>query len=514
MAEVRAIPSAVGAYEAQVIDMSRMYNQLLRNADAENKRVSALRKQVEDDLNTAISDKRLIRGQDDQYISGLRTELENYYSQNRDAIIRGGNEYNQLRKMMGNLTSEITRSVSAKEQGKDLQAMFLKASGTESSRAQISTLYTNAVATFQLPINDQRRKEYRFTNETGQEVGIEQLGVNELDRMYKFDETKLLNFVKENAPEYTITSQSYEKKTGRDIEIGHKYTNPYSLQNATIAMFQRYPDAMQYYKERSQLEQSANPNFQNIVNANLKRISKLYSDAGVTLSMDKEFGSVESMFTSIDGKSGVDVNNPLEYAVYNLLLQRLPQKVGFNYSYITQSNFRAAESLRAQQQSIALQRMEKNNTNLSLDKLLADDIRSGKFNSKDWTNIINTLGGQPETALGGIKPGEIEFKDNKMIVKTTKVLFDGQVPVTSMTLAEQLRDRTGKNGIIVQMPTGAYAVVESTAFDISDPATVETNVASGLNLIHSAQTNPVTLETWDELRKGNTKNLNEKLLRY
>ena len=81
MAEVRAIPSAVGAFEAQVIDTTRAYNILLQNAAAERKQTLALRKEIEDNLNTSLSDKRIIRQQDARYINGLRDDLNNYFYQ-------------------------------------------------------------------------------------------------------------------------------------------------------------------------------------------------------------------------------------------------------------------------------------------------------------------------------------------------------------------------------------------------------------------------------------------------
>ena len=90
MAEVRPIPSAVGAFEAQVIDFNKTYKAIVDNAAAIRKRQAQAQKDIEKQMDVALADKRAIRPQDSDYVEEKRQEVYNYYFQNRDNIMAGG----------------------------------------------------------------------------------------------------------------------------------------------------------------------------------------------------------------------------------------------------------------------------------------------------------------------------------------------------------------------------------------------------------------------------------------
>jgi hypothetical protein len=511
MAEVRAIPSAVGAFEAQVIDTTRAYNILLQNAAAERKQTLALRKEIEDNLNTSLSDKRIIRQQDASYINGLRDDLNNYFYQNKSAILAGGQALNELKRRQGLLTSEITRSVSIKENGVQLQSYALKTMDPL-KKTDVSVGYKQALAAYELPMNDQRRMEYRFKNQNGEDVDVDQLTINELDRIAYFSPDKLdaaVSSIETNR----FQTEWYDKKSGKDITRGFSSKSPFMIANTVLNTAIEYPDMNNFYLKASQAEQAmfagTDQDLQTRMNITLKQMEPYYIKAGAATK--EGFGSIMSLFEK-DGVAGVDPNNPYEYALFQQLYANLPRDLGMSYDYKTQANYRARQSLQLQQNNAYLQSRLLNEAK-SLDGLFIKHIKEGKFNGQEASAVVNAFL-VAEDALGGIKPGTVVFDDkNKtMTVTTTKPLYN---PDGSLVTSEGAAAAFKINGANVNpIPGGGFALTETKTFSIDKSNDAwQTNLVNGLNLAQSAIINDKVEKSFGSLRTKTGVNVLEELQR-
>jgi hypothetical protein len=511
MAEVRALPSAVGAFEAQVLNTTGAYNYLMKQAAEQKKQSAALRKQLEDNMNTALSDKRLIRAQDDPYITSLKVDLENYYSQNRDAIIDGGTAFNEYKRKLGKVTSEISRSISIKEKGTQLASYALRSidptKGTTYSKA-----FGQALSVFELPINDERRVNYTFTNDFGEPVGIDQLSVNELDRFAYFRLERLDDAIRNIKPyEYKTTSLV----GGKDVTTYRKVTPPKEIYGAVFNVANTYTDFIDTYSKVSKAEQdlysTSYAPLSERMNKSLQEMNKFYQSTGT--------GEILSLFEKNDNTVGVDPNNPFEYALFQKLWENMPKDMGMSYSYMSETNYRAAKSLELQIENQAWKRAQ----NQSIDSLIIDDINNGKFKAGDWERVINAFTENQEAALGNIVPSTVNFSDDgkTMVVMTFKPLYnqDGSI-VSDLNQAKNIvntsRGRGSGNAVNIEaLPGGlGYGAKEITTLNIDKSINGwQANLVNGLNIAQSAIINETTRRSLEQARKYTSQNLIEELNR-
>jgi hypothetical protein len=515
MAEVKALPSAVGAFEAQVIDTSKPYNYLMQMANLRRRESLALRKEIEKGLNTALADKRAIRPQDSDYINGLRKDLNDFYSKNKADIDARGASYDKLIEKQGLLTSEITRSVSIKERGLQLENFAIKTMDPLKA-TDVSTVFKEALNVFRLPINDQRRKDYRFNNELNEDVEVDQMTVNDLNRIAYF-RPQVLDDAISSIPSTPYQMQFIQKKkggapVGSDVTRKFASKSPFQIADKIKTTATVYPDMLGEFEKQSLAEQalysSGGPTLQERVNKWFPKIVEFYQKAGAATK--DGIGSIEFLFEERDGVTGVDVNNPYEYALFQKLNANLPRDLGMSYDYTTQSNWRAIQSFNLQKQNFYFQRSQANKPE-SLDGEILNRIKSGNFNGKEAAEWINTFVAQQESSLGNLVPAKVDFDDkNKtMSVTTTRALFntDGSI-ITSRPVADALLAKNPKGGRVVPLATGGYAIVQTSTFDIDKTKPGwETSISSGLDMAEDAIINSSLKDGFDAIRSKRGKDV-------
>lgn len=506
MAEVRAIPSAVGAFEAQVLNFSSVFNAIARQNALDRKEAAALRKQLEDNLNTTINDKRIIRSQDSDYINKLKTDVQEYFSKNKSAIMRGGTQLNEFKKKMGLVTSEITRSLSIKENGVQLQNYAIKTMDPLKS-TDVSKSFKDALAAYELPMNDARRKTFTFKNELGQDVDVDQLTVNELDRIAYFRPEALQESIISNVPKEKIDFMFQSK--GKDFTRSYSVRSPYGVATSVVNQFVQHPDAKTFYQKAAAEELAMNPDFQKNVNDAYQHMIKMYANARSTTS-GSGFGSIEYLFQEKDGQPGIDINNPYEFALFQSLYANLPQDLGITYDYRSQANYRANEALKNQRRSLSLQELSASN-NKSIDGYVIDKIKSGKLNSEEITAAVNAFVSQKEAALGGLEPARLSIDDNNktMTAVTRRVLTDGTNKITDQAQADKYLIDNKLSGKVERMLDGSFYLEETRTISI-DPnknANYGTEVSTLFDMIGDVQRNQTLYQGWQGLRQGRGKDV-------
>ena len=504
MAEVRALPSGVGAYEAQVLNFSSVFNAIARQNALDRKEAAALRKQLEDNLNTTINDKRIIRSQDSDYINKLKTDVQEYFSENKSAIIRGGTQLNEFKKKMGLVTSEITRSLSIKENGVQLQNYAIKTMDPLKS-TDVSKSFKDALAAYELPMNDARRKTFTFKNEIGQDVDVDQLTINELNRIAYFRPEELQESIISNVPKEKVDFMFPSK--GKDFTRSYAVRSPYGVATSVVNQFVQKPDAKSFYQKAAAEELAMNPNFQQNVNNAYQHMIKMYANARSTTS-GSGFGSVEYLFQEKDGQPGIDINNPYEFALFQSLYANLPQDLGITYDYRSQANYRANESLKDQKNNTYLRKLsfQQQNKPNTLDGIIIEDIKAGKLNPTEVTSAINTFISQKEASLGGLEPAKlsIDDKNKTMTAVTRRVLTDGTNAITDKISAEKYLTDNKLKGKIGATLGGAYYLEETRTISIDPNKNVNytSEVPMLLDMVQDVQVNQTQYQTFQGLRQG------------
>lgn len=507
MAEVRALPSAVGAFEAQVLNFNNVYASIIRQNEASRKETAVLRKQIEDNYNTTINDKRVIRPQDATYIEGLKADLEDYFSKNKSAIVRGGNEYNEFKKKMGFVTSEVTRSLSIKENGVQLQNYAIKTMDPTKA-TDVSSLYKQALAAYELPMDNQDRKNFVFRNELGQDVGVDQLTINELDRIQYFRPERLQEAIVSNVPQTKADFMFLSR--GKDFTRSYASRSPFGIASTTANTFVQFPDAKEFYTKLATEDLATTPDLQNRVNDAFKHMDKIYTKAGASAA-GGGFGSISYLFEEKDGVPGVDINNPYEYALFQQLYSNLPKDLGITYDYRSASNYRAEQSLKIQKRNLYLQELNASQPK-TLDGLVIDKIKSGKLDATQMSAAINAFISQKESSLGNLEPANISIdnKNQTMTAVTRRALYggaDGKQIITDKATADAYILNNKLAGQPKPMPGGGWYIEETRTISIDpkkNPA-YSAEVSSMLDMVQDVQVNPTLYQGLQGLREGRGK---------
>jgi hypothetical protein len=497
MAEVRPIPSAVGAFEAQVLNMNKAYNFLMQNAAAERKQSAALRKQVEDDLYSSLNDKRVIRSQDAIYIESLKKDAEDYFFKNKSAVLQGGEAYNELRRKMGLVTNEVTRSMSAKEQQNQIDGYAKGILENAEKGLDVGSQFKEGVAVVRLPINDKKRKEYIFKNQIGDDVGIEQLSINELERVAYFSFKRLDEAINDIQPNTT----SFEALIkGKDVETKYNVRSPLKISEAIVNTAAAYPGMEKEYEKLKNTELQIFPDLQERMNKSLPKIISAYETAGAS-TPGSDFGSVASLFEQ-DGVQGIDINNPYEYALYKKLEANLPIKIGMSYSYKSQANAMASDRLKLMKSNHYFMLQEKER-NTGLDEKMLNEIRSGNFKPGQAEEILNAYIAQEESGLGAIAPAKVSFdeKNKTMTTTTNRMLFEpNNAPVDNFSKAQAL---TKGKGQLRKYMNGQYYVTESKTISIDkNSPSLGADFSSALDMAEDVMINNTLKKSFNIVRKG------------
>lgn len=526
MAEVRPIASAVGAYEAQVLNMTGAYNQLLKMQAQQAKSSEAMRKRAEDDLNSLLRDKRTISQNDSTYIEGLRKDVQDYFFQNKEEIYSNTKTRNEFYNKLNHATSEYTKAVRKKEQGVELNRYYLEA--TKTGATKVSNEFEQRLAMFNRPINDSERKAYTFTNANKVDVGIDELGVLDLNAIAVFSPTKLderIRLIPRNIKsDESFVGKRGKKYVGQDITKQISFVNPAQVAETVIGTYVEFKQSFtDSWKDRIEIDKvnyaSSGLDLQTAATEDLNGIIQLYKDAGVKLPEAGMPGSIESIFMQ-DGVPGVDINNPLEYAALRSLESTLPQYLGESYSYKTQQMWISAAHLKLAQADNARRLQEyrdrKDNTNFDdeLKGQIKDAFKSGNLGKvlKEWEASLNSIYAIPSMQTGYI-PANFSFdeKSKTMTLTIQKPLLSAdQEYVTDGNIANKYKTP----GTEVKLIGGIYISERKYTRSIDpDAADFSSGISEFLNIGQEAQPNASTEKFIETMRNGNTKGVLNDLLK-
>jgi hypothetical protein len=468
MAEVRPIPSAVGAFEAQVIDFNKTYNAIVQNAAAIRKRQAQAQKDIEKQMDVALADKRAIRPQDSDYVEEKRQEVYNYYFQNRDNIMAGGKAAGELKMKMGEFTSAVNQSSSLNRRGMSLNPAWKEAMKDEN---QMDDGLTEVQRVWSLPINDPKRKNATF-DRGGYQASIDEFDVPDISYYKKFNEIKdIYDPITKNVKPYTVETMrlTTNPKIGKYVDQTTKLQlyNPTEIVNTVTAavsgsksrgFLSDYGKQLAVYKSMPQGDRDLE----------LKSVIEAYKDLEGT--------DMTSWFAKQGGTAGID--NELELAAFKQLQNNLPQLVKDTYDYRTQNvmfrqweqGFRAAK--------FDWEKMQVK----TLDEQIVDDINSGKYVPEVWDSRLNAMYNVGNPVTGGTRAGEVKSsvdKQGNVTVNYTiqKPIYgpDGTLLTTSNAILSNVKNQyvnptTGTD--VAVAPNGVY-YTKQTRTDVirkKDPA--------------------------------------------
>ena len=382
MAEVRQIPSAVGAYEAQVISFDKAYRAIVSQEQARQKQKAALAEDTQKFIERSLVDDRQFRPQDEKYIAKLKEDVNNFYYENRNSILSGGSALGELKQRMGKLKSEIGYSNSLFRQAQSLAPIAKEAM---SPTNDIDPVALRRWEAFNLPINDpNRKKEFPDIDETSPVHLTYSKALNEkTDIDDKFSPLQM-TISKEQLgnTKYGLQDQVTEIKMVKPADIqavvfGAASDKPISFKNT-------YGKRLEMYKKVVPEEQKT-LDFNDMVEA--------YKDiTGV---------NVSGMFN--EGGAGIDTE--YEYALYSKLYNNLPYEAKFSYSYKTKNMLMNQEQLALNRSRQFLGNKAKDKTDLP--ETLFNMLKPGNFSKESFTSWFDNTFGVGDMRFGNVKPATL-----------------------------------------------------------------------------------------------------------
>jgi hypothetical protein len=399
MAEVRAIPSAVGAFEAQIFDTSKTYKAIITQEAAKRKAQSDQKKELDKMMANTYAAKGKGRLQDMPELEKQYNELQNYYVNNGSAIMKGGKEFLEFQKKRSDFIFEAEQANLRKQRDQQLSPFFKIKLDKEGLSDQSNELMT----IFNLPYNDPRRKNYQYEGSDGQMHGIDELNVTDIDKFDKFNEIDLMKNIESTVKAEKITDLKVEPSGNWGVAGGYpilvtgttSLRNPIEISQAVTGTLASKPDAVKYY--RNMFNQETPESLQK-ASDEMDLFNSIYKGAG--------FGQVVNL--ERDGKAGI--SDEVEYALYRNLKSNLPQDLGDKIS--TQL---ANLKLGVQRMDLA-NRKWANTLSVQAQSLPIDSAANAFFDTNpsekqiiDFVNSESKLLGVTFGAGGGTLPGGVKY---------------------------------------------------------------------------------------------------------
>jgi hypothetical protein len=481
MAEVRAIPSAVGAFEAQIFDTSKTYKAIITQEAAKRKAQSDQKKELDKMMANTYAAKGKGRLQDMPELEKQYNELQNYYVNNGSAIMKGGKEFLEFQKKRSDFIFEAEQANLRKQRDQQLSPFFkikLDKEGLSDKSNELMTI-------FNLPYNDQRRKNYQYEGSDGQMHGIDELNVTDIDKFDKFNEIDLMKNIESTVKAEKITDLKVEPSGNWGVDGGFpilvtgttSLRNPIEISQAVTGTLASKPDAVRFY--RNMFNQETPESLQK-ASQEMDLFNSIYKGAG--------FGQVVNL--ERDGKAGI--SDEVEYALYRNLRSNLPQDLGDKIS--TQL---ANLQISARGLGLRFRQFEEKLKDQPIDALMIQDIQSGKFDPKQWSDVSNTMGGRVDPALADILPWASQVRDNKKA--TALVRKPIRKAVVKEGESELITDKTeaadygqiGKD-VFLDKKSGVYYLQEKKEYDFNpktNPRAWRTDAARYFQDMKEAQYN-------------------------
>lgn len=420
MAEVRPIPSAVGAFEAQVFDLSSLTRQLSSQVAAQRKAQQEAKKEADKAIAELSTARAGGRSQDLPYLNGLYNEVTNYYSQNSGRLQPGTEQYKKFNELKANFLYETQRSKNEKEK----QLRFDTYASVNASKEMMSDDSKELVRVQRLALNDPGRVQFTKKLSDGREVGIDDLDLPDLEKISRFDEVELQKNI-ESVDKVDVETTSFTKNLA-GLNLGApviqskvvQMRRPSAVIDMYAATYKKTPDAKNVLDSEWN---SLTPEEKIRVNAEFRNFSKVYQAAGI-----KEAVTVDES----DKTKGI--SNGFEYGAYKALKNTLPMEIKQDFD-LSVANF-----LNSQRRFNAWMQANRQKTQgQAVYKWVGQTITSGRFDPQEIKSVINPAISSGSESLTSATPAFVDLdKTGKGVLLTNvpiKVLSeDGKslVPVT------------------------------------------------------------------------------------
>jgi hypothetical protein len=456
MAEVRQIPSAVGAFEAQIFDMGKTYQTVRSQAAAKAKAQSDQKKEMDKMMANTYAAKGKGRLQDMPELEKQYKELQDFYVNNGSAILRGGDAFLEFQNKRSEFIFEAEQANLRKQRDQQLSPFFklkLDKEGLSDKSNELMTI-------FNLPYNDPRRKNYQYEGSDGQMHGIDELNVTDIDKFDKFNEIDLMKNIESTVKPEKITDLKVEPSGKWGVSGGFpilvtgttSLRNPIEIAQAVTGTLASKPDAVKYY---SNMFNQETPESLQKASDEMDLFNSIYKGAG--------FGQVVNL--ERDGKAGI--SNEVEYALYRNLKSNLPQDLGDKIS--TQL---ASLQLSARGLGLRFRQFEEKLKDQPIDAVMIQDIESGKFDPKKWSDVSNTFGGRVDPSLGDILPWAGQTRSNKTataLIRTPlkkAIVKQGESNLITDDKEAARYGRIGKD-VFLDKKSGVYYLQEKREYDFN-----------------------------------------------
>jgi hypothetical protein len=466
MAEVRQIPSAVGAFEAQVFDMGKTYRTIMTQAAAQRKAQSDQKKELDKMMVNAYAAKGKGRLQDMPELEKQYNELQNYYINNGSAIMAGGKEFLEFQKKRSEFIFEADAANLRKERDKQLSPFFK----LKIDKEGLSQESENLMRIFNLPYNHPERKNFTYKGSDGLDHGIDELNVTDIDKYTKFNEIDLMKDIETTVKAKKVTDLKVEPSGKWGVGGGFpilvtgttELKDPIEIAQAVTGTLSSKPDAVRYYKEMFNKETSSS--LQN-ASYDMDMLNSIYRGAGF------------SQFVNFDNDGNAGITNEVEYAIYRNLKSNLPQDLGDKIS--TQL---ANLQISARGLGLRFRKFEQELQDQPIDAKMISDIESGRFNPRTWSDVSNNMGGAVDPSLTDILPWAGQIRSNKtatvLVRKPLRKAVVGQGESEFITDPDEasrygITERGRNQNVFKDEKSGVYYLQEKKEYDFN-PSTNQT----------------------------------------
>lgn len=438
MAEVRQIPSAVGAFEAQVFDLSSITRQMSSQLAQQKRAQQEARKEADKSLAEIANSKAGARSQDIPYLQDKENELKNYFSQNINRLQPGTEEYKKFNELKTDFIYETQRSKNEKEK----QVRFATYASANASKEKLSDETRGIIETQKLPINDPRRAQFKKKFDDGREAGIDELDLGDLNKFSIFDETELQRSIKASpGATYDVKDVEFNKnfkglKSAYPITITGttRITDPFTVTREYINFINKTPDTLDTYTKQFN---ALTDEQKQVATEEMKAMKNVFKAAGAA---DFQFED--------DDTAGV--TNAFEYGLFLNLKRNLPRDLGQTVSTAVGNLLRPRAVGRGR---TATPKAE------PLDAIMTKQIEDGNVDWDYWRKEMTVYGGQASESMGiGIAPWEMIHMDKglstvaiRTFLKDYTVNKDGDLvddvaTATSLLPKGQILLRDNKSG--------------------------------------------------------------------
>jgi hypothetical protein len=508
MAEVRQIPSAVGAFEAQIFDMSKTYQTIRSQAAVQAKAQQEAKKEADKAIAELSSARAGGRTQDLPYLNGLYNNVTNYYSKNSGRLQPGTEEYKTFNEMKANFLYETQRSKNEKEK----QLRFDTYASVNSDKEKMSDDSLELVRLQRLALNDPKRTAFKKKTADDREIGIDNIDLPDLEKYSKFDEVELQKNIESVDKVDVETNQFVTKLAGYNLgaPVIQSKTVQMRRPGAVIDMYagtfrNRERDA----KDKLDREWSMlTPEQKDRVNAEFKTFNKVYEAAGI-----KEKVTIDES----DKTAGI--SNGFEYGAYKALKNTLPMEIKQDF------DTSIGNMIQSQRRFSAWWQNQKEKTQgQPVYKWIAQNLRSKSFNAQSVKEVINSAITSGAQAMTSATPAWFDINQNtkeatlltntpiKMPAADGKGFANVTTEPDAKKYAKKLkggkwdvldpRDMTGTNqeGIWQDPQSGLWFQRRIQKFDWSPSGvSLESRITEVINLAKQAQTSPESIKAIDAM---------------